>query len=271
MQGFGLSIRKTCRIIGIERTSFKYNRKIKPDEEIIRKRLKELSQERMRFGYRRLHVMLCREGFVINHKRTQRIYRQENLMLRKKRRKKFASVLRPSRPEAVRINHVWCMDFIHDRLDNGRQLKSMTLVDEYSRKCLTIEADTSLPGIKVVQALERVSFKDGLPEIISVDNGPEFIGKALDSWAYQRGIKLSFITPGKPTENPYVESFHDKFRDECLNLHWFLTLEHARNIIEKWRIDYNCQRPHSSLKNLTPEEFLKQERIKQAQKIALKL
>lgn len=213
--------------------------------------------------------MMRREGFLVNHKRIQRIYREETLMLRKKRRKKFASVLRPARAESAHVNHVWCMDFIHDRLDNGRQLKCMTLVDEYSRKCLTIEADTSLPGIKVVQALERVSFKEGLPEIISIDNGPEFIGKALDSWAYQRGIKLSFINPGKPTENPYIESFHDKFRDECLNLHWFLTLEHARRIIEEWRIDYNCQRPHSSLNDLTPEEFLKKERAKQAQEVAL--
>ena len=224
--------------------------------------MKEIAQKRRRFGYRRLHVMLHREGFLLNHKRTERIYRQENLALRKRKKKKFASVLRVPVPKPTYHNHIWSMDFIHDSIASGRMLKTMTLIDEYSRNCYAIEVDTSLPGARVVEVLERISWKQGLPEIIIIDNGPEFIGKVLDEWAYKRGVKLHFITPGKPVENAYIESFHDKFRDECLNEHWFLTLEHARKIIEEWRIDYNCQRPHSSIGYLTPEEFLQQETAK---------
>jgi len=226
--------------------------------------MKEIAQKRRRFGYRRLHVMLRREGFHINHKRTERIYREENLLLRKRKKKKLASLLRVPVPSSLYPNHIWSMDFIHDSLANGRMLKNMTLIDEYSRRCHAIEVDTSLTGRRVVETLDRVSFTQGLPEIIIIDNGPEFIGKALNEWAYKRGVKLHFITPGKPVENAYIETFNGKFQDECLNEHWFLTLEHARNVIEEWRIDYNCQRPHSSLDYRTPEEFLQQETAKSA-------
>jgi putative transposase len=259
VERFGLSIRRACKLIGLSRTSFHYRPAAKPDEEVIRKRLRELAQTRRRFGCPRLHVMLRREGFVINHKRTERIYRQEGLILRIRRRKKMSSLLRTDIPKPDYSNHIWSMDFMRDSLANGRAIKILAVVDEYTRKCFRIEVDTSINGVRVTRVLDEIARVEGLPEIIIIDNGPEFIGKALDAWAYQRGVKLTFIRPGKPVENAYIESFNGRFRDECLNENWFLTLEHARRIIEKWRIDYNNERPHSSLGYLTPEEFIRQE------------
>ncbi len=149
-----------------------------------------------------------------------------------------------------------------DALGDGRKFKILPILDEYTRKCFRIEVDNSINGVRVCRVLGEISQQEGLPEIIIIDNGPEFIGKALDAWAYQRGVKLFFITPGKPVENCYMESFNGKFRDECLNEHWFLSIPQARDIIESWRIDYNTERPHSSLDNLTPEEFIRQEKEK---------
>jgi putative transposase len=262
VERFGLSIRRSCNLIGLSRTSFGYKPVAKPDEEVIRKRLRELAQRRRRFGCPRLHVMLRREGFIINHKRTERIYRQEGLILRIRRRKKMSSLLRTETPKPSYANHIWSMDFMRDSLSDGRSIKVLSVVDGYTRKCFRIEADTSINGVRVVRALTEIAHTEGIPEIIIIDNGPEFIGKALDAWAYQRGVKLTFIRPGKPVENAYIESFNGRFRDECLNENWFMSLEHARRIIEKWRIDYNSERPHSSLGYLTPEEFIKQEREK---------
>jgi putative transposase len=257
VERFGLSIRRACKLIGLSRTSFHYRPIVKPDEEVIRKRLKELAQTRRRFGCPRLHVMLRREGFMINHKRTERIYRQEGLILRIRRRKKLSSLLRTDIPKPDYHNHIWSMDFMRDSLANGRAIKILSIVDEYTRKCFRIEVDTSINGVRVTRVLTEIAQMGNLPEIIIIDNGPEFISKALDAWSYQRGIKLTFIRPGKPVENAYIESFNGRFRDECLNENWFLTLEHARGIIEKWRIDYNNERPHSSLGYRTPEEFLR--------------
>lgn len=229
---FWLALRRACRLIGLSRTSFRYRPKNNPDEAIIRARLKEHAQKRKRLGCPRLHVMLRREGFVINHKRTQRIYRGEGLLLRIRRRRKMASALRTEVHRPTRTNHIWSMDFMKDALSSGRKLK-------------------------------------GLPEIIIIDNGPEFIGKALDEWAYRRGVKLFFITPGKPVENMYMESFNGKLRDECLNLHYFTRLDQARKVIEEWRVDYNTERPHSSLNNLTPEEFIQSLKEKTPETVAV--
>ena len=262
IERFGLSVRKACKMIGLSRTSFRYRPIVKPDEEVIRRRLKELAQTRRRFGCLRLHVMLRREGFVINHKRTERLYRQEGLILRIRRRKKLSSFLRTDIPKPDYPNHIWSMDFMRDSLSNGRAIKILSIVDEYTRKCFRIEVDTSINGVRVTRVLAEIAQMGNLPEIIVIDNGPQFISKALDAWAYQRGVKLTFIRPGKPVENAYIESFNGRFRDECLNENWFLTLEHARGIIEKWRIDYNNERPHSSLGNRTPEEFLRLENEK---------
>ena len=262
IERFGLSVRKACKMIGLSRTSCNYRPIVKPDEEVIRRRLKELAQTRRRFGCPRLHVMLRREGFVINHKRTERLYRQEGLILRIRRRKKLSSLLRTDIPKPDYPNHIWSMDFMRDSLANSRSIKILSIVDEYTRKCFRIEVDTSINGVRVTRVLTEIAQMGNLPEIIVIDNGPEFISKALDAWAYQRGVKLTFIRPGKPVENAYIESFNGRFRDECLNENWFLTLEHARGIIEKWRIDYNYERPHSSLGNRTPEEFLRLENEK---------
>ena len=250
-------------MIGLSRTSFCYKPVSKrPDEEGIIKRLKKIAETRRRFGCPRLHIMLRREGFMINHKRTERIYRQEGLILRIRRRKKMSSQLRTDRPIPQYPNHVWSMDFMRDNLAGGRTIKVLSVVDEYTRKCFRIEVDTSINGVRVSRVLTEIGCIEGLPEIIMIDNGPEFISNALDNWAYQRGVKLAFIRPGKPVENAYIESFNGRFRDECLNENWFLTLVHARDIIESWRIDYNTVRPHSSLGYLTPEEFMDKERRK---------
>ena len=262
IERFGLSVRKACKLIGLSRTSFLYKPAVRSDEEVIRRRLKKLAETRRRFGCRRLHIMLRREGLMINHKRTERIYKQEGLALRIRRRKKMSSRLRTDMSKPAYPNHIWSMDFMRDNLANGRTIKVLSVVDEYTRKCFRIEVDTSINGMRVARALSEIGQIEGLPEIIINDNGPEFISNALDNWAYQRGVKLTFIRPGKPVENAYIESFNGRFRDECLNENWFLTLEHARGIIEKWRIDYNNERPHSSLGYLTPEEFIRQESVK---------
>jgi len=215
-----------------------------------------LANRRRRFGCPRIHLMLKREGLVINHKRTERIYREEGLSLRKRKRKKTAAQARVILPAPERPNERWSMDFVTDSLVTGRRFRALVIVDDYSRECPAIEVDTSPGGSRVVSVLERLRETRGLPEVITLDNGPEFTGKALDEWAYSRGVKLNFIRPGKPVENAFAESFIGRFRDECLNENWFFSLKHARYIIESWRIDYNEDRPHGSLGGLSPAEYV---------------
>lgn len=192
---------------------------------------------------------------MINHKRTERIYREEGLALRRKRRRKGAAGSRVIMPSAERPNQHWSMDFVTDSIVTGRRFRALAIVDDFSRECPAIEVDTSLGGSRVVSVLDRLAETRGLPEVITTDNGPEFIGKALDEWAYRKGVTLNFTRPGKPIDNAYVESFNGKFRDECLNTNWFMNLKHARDIIEDWRQDYNEVRPHSSLNDKTPREY----------------
>lgn len=179
-----------------------------------------------------------------------------------KNAKKTASELRIQIPDAEHVDQQWAMDFMSDALYNGRKIRLLTLIDEFSRECLAVEVDTSINGVRVTNVLNRVAANHGLPEMIKVDNGPEFIGKALDAWAYQRGIRLQFSRPGKPIDNRFIESFNGRLRDECLNDNWFMSIDHARKIIEDWRVDYNNVRPHSSLNDLTPHEFADKEREK---------
>jgi putative transposase len=252
----GRSARKTCLLVGMARASYIYQPVKTDNDERLRERMRELAHQRRRFGCPRIHLMLQREGLVINHKRTERIYRQEGLSLRKRKRKKTAAMTRVILPAAARPNERWSMDFVTDSIVTGRRFRALVIVDDYSRECPAIEVDTSLGGHRVVQVLERLAESRGLPEVITLDNGPEFTGKALDEWAYSRGVKLNFIRPGKPIENAYAESFIGRFRDECLNENWFLSLGDARDIIESWRIDYNSGRPHSSLAGLTPKEYV---------------
>ena len=258
---FGLSQRRASRLIGLCRNTLRYQPE--PDaDEALRKRMKEIAEQRKRFGCRRLHVMLKREGLVVNHKRTERIYREEKLLLRVRRRKKLASQGRVEIAKAGRANELWAMDFLHDAMYNGKKLRFLPIIDTYTKECFRIEVDTSIGGKRVCTVLSQIAAFRGLPDRIVVDNGPEFISNALDAWAYERGVKLHFIRPGKPVDNAYMESFNGKFRDECLNLHWFMSRGHARDIAEGYRLDYNNERPHSSLGDLTPAEFIRLEEEK---------
>jgi putative transposase len=241
-------------MVNISPSVYRY-RPIYDCDAALRQRLRELAGERKRFGSPRLHIMLKREGLVINHKRTERIYREEGLVLRRKRRRKGAAGLRVTMPTPQRPNQRWSMDFVTDSIVTGRRFRALAIVDDFSRECPAIEVDTSLGGVRVVSVLERLAQTRGLPEVITTDNGPEFAVKILDEWAYRRGVKLNFIRPGKPIENAYAESFNGRFRDECLNMNWFMNLKHARDIIEDWRRDYNEVRPHSSLNDRTPKEY----------------
>jgi putative transposase len=251
---FALSQRRACRVIGMARSTCRQPAPLAADDK-LRERLRTLAAERPRFGYRRLQVLLGREGIAVNHKRVWRVYRDEGLAVRRKRRKRVAQQRRVLLAPATTINERWSMDFVGDSLADGRTFRAFTLVDDCSRESPAIVVDQSLPGERIVRELDAVVAERGAPAMIVMDNGPEFTGKALDAWAYRRGVKLHFIRPGKPVENAYIESFNGKFRDECLNEHWFDGLNHARREIEAWRQDYNTVRPHSALGNLTPAAF----------------
>ena len=253
-EAHGLSERRACGLVGTHRSSCRYAvRRLEPAG--LRDRLQGLAQERRRFGYRRLTVLLRREGWTVNPKRVYRMYREEGLGVRRRKRKRIGAVERQGLAIPVRPNERWSMDFISDALSEGRKFRSLNIVDDFNRECLAAEVDTSLTGTRVVRVLERLREQRGLPQILVTDNGPEFAGQALDVWAYERGVKLRFIEPGKPVQNAFIESFNGKMRDECLNEHWFLSLGEARQTIEAWRRDYNEVRPHTSLGNRTPQEF----------------
>lgn len=248
------SERHACRLASIHRSSVRYRHR-RSDCADVRQRLRALAHSRPRFGYRRLGVLLRRDGLVVNHKRVYRLYCEEGLALRRRGRKRHASAARTRPSLACQPYQQWSMDFMRDTLASGRSFRTLNIVDEFTRECLAIEVDTSLPGARVTRVLDQVRERRGLPELVIIDNGPEFTGKVLDTWAYQHGVRLHFIDPGKPMQNAYVESFNGKFRDECLNQHWFTDLEDARQTIEAWRYDYNEVRPHSALGHQTPVAF----------------
>ena len=249
-----LSERRACGLLAVWRSSWRYRRRRREDP-LLRQRLRELAHERRRFGYRRLQVLLGREGWRVNHKRVYRLYREEGLAVRRRKGRRRASGVRVPLSAPTQANQGWSMDFLTDALASGRRFRVLTVVDEYTREALAIEVDTSLPGARVVRVLERLQEGGRVPEWVVCDNGPEFSGQVLDQWAFAHGIRLHFITPGKPVENAYVESFNGKLRDECLNENWFGSLNEARGVIETWRVDYNQARPHSALGYRTPEEF----------------
>lgn len=221
----------------------------------LRERITALAQERRRFGYRRIHVLLEREGWAVNVKRTYRLYRQAGLMVRQRHRKRIGLTERVALTLPDRPNDTWSMDFIHDGLADGRRIRCLNIVDDYTKETLAIEVDTSLSGVRVARVLDRIALHRPLPGRLRVDHGPEFTGLAMDARAHQRGVKLVFTQPGQPTQNAYIESFNGKFRDECLNDNWFTRLREAQVLIESWRQDCNQVRPHSFLNNLTPCEF----------------
>jgi len=218
-------------------------------------RILDIASARVRYGYKRIHVLLLREGWKVNHKAVYRIYRQEGLNLRYRQRRKKVSRARLPKVDVTSVNQCWAMDFMSDVLFNGRRFRALTMMDVYSRECLNIYANSRITGDTVVDILDRISYHRGLPERIRVDNGPEFVSKALDNYSYQNNIKLEFSRPGKPVDNAFIESFNGSLRDECLNTNWFISIEDAQSKLEAWRRDYNEFRPHSSLGNMTPADF----------------
>jgi putative transposase len=224
-------------------------------QEGLRVRLRELAASRVRYGYRRLTVLLKREGWPVNAKRIYRLYTEEGLIVRTAQRKKRAQRQRVPQGLAVRRNQKWSMDFVAQRLADGRWMRVLTVVDQFTRECLALFADASLNGEKVTVVLDRIVADRGAPQSITVDNGTEFASKAVDLWAYQNAVHLDFIRPGRPVENGYIESFNGRLRDECLNVEVFFGLADARHKLALWRQDYNHHRPHSALADRTPAEF----------------
>ena len=250
---FRLSERRACGLVGLGRSTCRYQTR-RAEWPALRERLHALAAERRRFGYRRLYILLRREGYRVNLKRVYRLYRDEGLAVRRRRRRRRVARGAPL-AGPTRINERWSLDFLLDTLEDGRRVRLLAVVDDFTRTCLAIEVDTSIGGRRVVDVLQRLVETRGKPAVLITDNGPEFAGRALDAWAYAQGIRLHFIEPGKPNQNAYVESFNGRFRDECLNEHWFLSLAQTRQIVEAWRLDYNAVRPHSSLGNVSPTEF----------------
>ena len=240
--------------MGITRWINRYRSRRDP-QSALRMRIRELASSRVRYGYRRLAVLLRREGWVVNTKRVYRLYREEGLQVRTKKRGKRVAHARVSLSEAARPNQRWSMDFVSDRLVDSRWFRILTVVDQYTRECLCIHADRSQTGEKVVEHMKRLVAERGAPESITTDNGSEFAGQAMDVWAYEAGVKLDFIRPGRPVENAYIESFNGRLRDECLNTEVFSNLADAREKLQCWQRDYNQTRPHSALADRTPEEF----------------
>lgn len=254
MSTAGLSERRACRFTGFARSTQRY-RSSRPSDAALRAELQVLAERRRRWGYRQLYRILRRTGWTDNRKRVQRVYQEEGLQVRRRTKRRRVAMARIPMPRPSAANERWSMDFVRDTLADGRVFRAFTLVDDCTRECPVIAVDFSLSGERVVRELERLRRLRGLPHAIVCDNGPEFTSAALDQWAHERGVYLAFITPGKPVQNAFVESFNGTFRNECLNEHWFTDLRDAQGIIEAWRIDYETERPHSQLKDCTPREF----------------
>ena len=253
----GFSQRRACRLIEIDHSTLRYQSK-RPDDAPLRQRLRELAQQRRRFGYRRLGWLLIREGRAMNHKKLYRLYREEKLMVRRRRGRKRALGTRTPLSLPSTINERWSLDFVSDTFGDGRRFRILCIVDDFSRECLATVVDTSLSGVRVVRELEQLILERGKPKIIVSDNGTELTSVAVLRWVPGR-VTWHYIEPGKPVQNAFIESFNSRLRDECLNEHAFLNLAEAREIIASWRHDYNCLRPHSSLGRLTPIEFVAQQ------------
>jgi len=257
-----LSVRRACGLVDLSEASYYYRRKPNAQNARLRARLRELARQRPAFGSPRLTVLVRRELGVVNHKRVERLYAEEGLQLPRRAKRRRRGVMRsvpaqmPTAP-----GQRGSMDFVHDVLADGRRIRVLTVVDDYSRECLALEVDTSLSGQRVSRVLEALRQAEKLPQVMVCDNGTEFTSRAMLKWANAHAIRLHFITPGKPTENAYIESFNGKLRHECLRQHWFATLGEARYIVEAWRLDYNQVRPHRSLGQRTPAEVLKEHDI----------
>jgi putative transposase len=256
---YDVDIKRGCNVLCLNRASF-YDVPHRDEQQMLRMKIRQYAEAHVKYGYLRIHVLLQREGIRIGKNRVYRLYCLEGLNLRRKySRRKRVSEPRVELPRESRPNESWAMDFVSDQLFDGRRFRSLSLIDSYTRECLAIHVDQTIRGSDVVNTLETLKRERGVPDSIRVDNGPEFISKDLDLWAYQEGVKLQFSRPGKPTDNAMIESFNGSYRNECLQTHWFLSLPDARMKIENWRIEYNEYRPHSSLRNKTPSEFYQEQ------------
>jgi len=253
-QAFQMSERRACLVIGTDRASVRY-RAVRPEDGVLRERLKALAQQRRRFGYRRLYVLLRREGQLVNKKRVQRLYREERLTVRRRGGRKRALGTRRPLEVPVTPNQRWSLDFIHDQLTDGRRFRILAVVDDCTRQCLALIADTSISGRRVARELDDIIRQWGRPNIIVSDNGTELTSNAILSWADVTGVGWHYIAPGKPQQNGFIESFNGRLRDELLNETLFRSLPHARAILEAWRRDYNETRPHSKLGWMTPAAY----------------
>jgi len=257
---FRVSIRRACKAIPVRRSTYHY-RSRRPEQAALRKRIREIAETRTRYGYRRIHVLLRREGWPINAKRVYRLYKLEKLQMRHKPpRRRVSAKLRADRRPAIAPNDCWSMDWMYDELFDGRRLWILTIVDNFSRVSPGIWVGRQAKGADVVQALRAAVAAFGCPRRIRVDNGSQFTSKEMDLWAYANGVVLDFSRPGKPTDNAFSEAFNSRFRLECLNQHWFLDIEDARVKIEAWRQDYNHVRPHGAIGNQVPMALVKSER-----------
>jgi putative transposase len=255
-EAYRLPERRACRALGVSLSSVRY-RSVKPSREPLRARLRELAGVRVSYGYRRLWILLQREGWGVNHKLVQRLYREEGLTLRRRRPKRRRSAVRRERAaQPTAANEQWAMDFVHDTLSNGRTVRVLTVLDVYSRECVALEAGVGFRAADVARILTDAGIERGkLPSLISVDNGTEFTSRDLDHWAYWNRVRLDFSRPGKPTDNPFIEAFNGSLRRECLSQHWFVDLADASRTLQRWREEYNNIRPHSSLNDRTPASF----------------
>jgi putative transposase len=253
---YAMSQRRACRALGTSRSTVRYQ-SVRPPREALRRRIRELARVRVSFGYKQIHVLLRREGWPVNHKLVYRLYREEGLVLRRKRPKRRRAAVQRERPEvATEVNQRWAMDFMHDTLSGGRSIRVLAVVDVFSRECIALRAAARFRGEDVAQVLGEARDERGrLPPVISVDNGTEFTSRSLDHWAYWNQVQLDFSRPGKPTDNAHVEAFNSVLRRECLSQHWFLDLPEAQKVLDRWRKDYNNVRPHGSLARLTPAHF----------------
>jgi len=269
IDNYRVSASRACEVVLLHRSAWYYKAHRREDYP-LRQRIREIAETRVRYGMWRVYTLLRREGWEDNHKRVRRVYKEEGLNLRSKRpRRSKTAAHRLDRPDISTLNECWSMDFVFDALFDGRKIRALTLVDNYSRRCLAIRVGQSLKGSDVVTVLEGLRVHQGMvPKRIQTDNGSEFIGKDVDRWAYEHGVTMDYSRPGKPTDNPFIESFNGSFRDECLNAHWFLSLDDASRKIEAWQVEYNSYRPHSSLDGLTPDEFI-EKHLTQIQKITV--
>jgi len=256
---YGVAERRACRVLRVPRATYRYRSCLDPRTE-LRMRIREIAQARVRYGYRKIRVLLNREGWDVGKYLVYRLYKEEGLTLKRMKPagKRKASRQREEKLKATAPDQAWSMDFVSDQLQDGTRFRSLTIVDVFTREAVAIDAGQSLKGDDVVRVLNGLKSSRGIPKALYCDNGSEFTSQVMDLWAYQNGVKIDFSRPGKPTDNAFVESFNGTFRSECLNIHWFMDLKEARQLIEAWRQEYNESRPHASLDDRTPSEFASQ-------------